>query len=42
MVSSVVWARELGEYDLQIAIENGERVLEWYDDFNEIVPSWYR
>ena len=42
MVSSVVWARELGEYDLQIAIENGERVLGWYDDFNEIVPSWYR
>lgn len=42
MVSSVVWARDLGEYDLQIAIDNGTLVLEWYDDFNEIVPSWYR
>ena len=42
MVSSVVWARDLGEYDLQIAIDNGSLVLEWYDDFNEIVPSWYR
>ena len=42
MVSSVVWARELGEYELQIAIENGDRVLGWSDDFRAIVPSWYR
>jgi hypothetical protein len=42
MVSSVVWARDLSEQDLQIAIENGNRVLEWYDDFHELVPIWYR
>ena len=41
MVSSVVWARDLSERDLQIAIENGRRVLEWYDDLREIVPNWY-
>ena len=42
MVSSVVWARDLSDYDLQIAMENGNRVLEWYDDLRELVPSWYR
>ena len=41
MISSVVWARDLSERDLQIAIENGNRVLEWYDDFHELVPNWY-
>ena len=42
MVSSVVWARDLSERDLAIAIENGNRVLEWYDDLKELVPIWYR
>ena len=42
MISSVVWARDLGETDLQIAIENAQRVLDWYDDLREVVPNWYR
>ena len=42
MISSVVWARDLGETDLQIAIENAQRVLDWYDDLKEVVPNWYR
>ena len=41
MVSSVVWAMALSDDDLQIAIENGQRVLDWYDDLREIVPNWY-
>ena len=42
MISSVVWARDLGETDLQIAIENAQLVLDWYDDLKEVVPNWYR
>ena len=42
MISSVVWARDLGETDLQIAIENAQRVLDWYDNLKEVVPNWYR
>ena len=42
MISSVVWARDLGEEDLQIAIENAQLVLDWYDDLKEVVPNWYR
>lgn len=42
MISSVVWARDLSDQDLQIAIENGNRVLDWYDDLGELVPGWYR
>ena len=41
MISSVVWARDLGETDLQIAIENAQLVLDWYDDLKEVVPNWY-
>ena len=42
MISSVVWARDLGETDLQIAIENAQLVLDWYDDLKKVVPNWYR
>jgi hypothetical protein len=42
MISSVVWARDLGDEDLQIAIENAQLVLDWYDDLKEVVPNWYR
>ena len=42
MISSVVWARNLGDEDLQIAIENAQLVLDWYDDLKEVVPNWYR
>ena len=42
MISSVVWARDFGASDLQIAIENGNRVLDWYDELRELVPGWYR
>ena len=42
MISSVVWAWDLGEKDLQIALENGQRVLDWYDGLTELVPNWYR
>ena len=42
MISSVVWARDLSDRDLEIAIENAQLVLDWYDDLKEVVPNWYR
>lgn len=42
MLSSLVWAVALSEEDLRIAIENADRVLDWYDDMKNVVPSWYR
>ena len=41
MVSSLSWAIGFGEEDVRIALENGARVLQWYDDLREIVPNWY-
>lgn len=41
MISSLPWAMDFGEEDIRTARENGERVLRWYDDLRETVPSWY-
>ena len=37
----MVWAGDLSDRDLQIAIENAQLVLDWYDDLKEVVPNWY-
>ena len=42
MLSSLPWAADFGESEIQIARENARRVLGWYDDLREIVPDWYR
>ena len=41
MLSSLPWAAGFGAEETRIALENGERVLRWYDDLREIVPDWY-
>ena len=42
VIFSLPWALEFGESEVRIALENVELVLEWYDDFHKLVPSWYR
>ena len=42
MISSLPWAVGFGEEEIRIARENAARVLDWYDDLKEVVPSWYR
>lgn len=42
MLSSLPWALDFGETEKRIAIENGARVLDWYDDMTCIIPKWYR
>lgn len=41
MLSSLPWAMDFGEKEIRIALENGARVLDWYDGLRTIVPSWY-
>lgn len=41
MLSSLPWALEFGDEELRTAIENGARVLEWYDDMKSVIPNWY-
>ncbi len=42
MISSLPWAADFGEEEVRIAMENGERVLAWYDDLKKVVPDWYK
>ena len=42
MISSLPWAVDYGEREVEIAIQNAAIVLDWYDDMKEIVPNWYR
>ena len=41
MISSLPWAMDFGETDIEIARDNAVGVLRWYDDLQETVPSWY-
>lgn len=41
MVGSLSWALALTEQDVQTALENGARVLLWYDNMTRTVPNWY-
>ena len=41
MISSLPWALDFGEVEIRNALENGDMVLQWYDDLREVVPSWY-
>lgn len=42
MLSSLPWAMDFGQKEIDIARRNAQRVLEWYDGFQRIVPGWYR
>lgn len=42
MISSLPWAVAYGERETRIAVENGARVLEWYDNMTCVIPKWYR
>ena len=41
-IFSLPWAVDFGEEEIRIAMDNADRVLEWYDDLREVVPNWYR
>ena len=41
MISSLPWSLDFGETEIRMALENGEMVLQWYDDLRKVVPNWY-
>lgn len=41
MISSLPWSLDYGQREQRIAMENGERVLRWYDGMTRTVPNWY-
>lgn len=42
VISTLPWAIAFGEGEIRVAKRQYMEVLEWYDDFRAIVPSWYR
>lgn len=42
MLSSIPWALDYGEEDLNIMKNQAKNVLEWFDGMNNPVPTWYK
>ena len=40
-LSSVPWAIQFGQEEVNTALRQAENVLEWYDGFETYVPKWY-
>ena len=36
------WAKAYGNKELQTQKNQTNQVMDWYDDFQEVVPSWYQ
>lgn len=42
MLSSIPWAANYSEHDLNIMKNQAKNVLQWFDGMNNTVPTWYR
>jgi len=42
MLSSVYWAIPFGEKEIAVMLNQAKEVLEWYDNMQTPVPTWYR
>lgn len=42
MLSSLPWAIPFGDKEIQIMRNSYSDLLDWYDDFERIVPKWYK
>ena len=40
-LSSIYWASDFGQSDLEVMLRQSQDVLSWYDRFRTVVPSWY-
>jgi len=40
-LSSIPWAMNFGEEDVNYMIQQARLVLKWYNDYNYYIPSWY-
>lgn len=41
-LSSLPWAVPFGETEIQVMCRQQQKILDWYDRMNRVVPSWYR
>ncbi|MEG0361775.1 MAG: phosphotransferase [Longicatena sp.] len=40
-LSSIYWAIDFGQSDLDVMMKQSQDVLSWYDNFQRVVPNWY-
>lgn len=41
-IGSLPWAISYGQQEVDTITKQGEEILSWYNNMNEIIPSWYR
>ena len=41
IVGSLSWAVPYGAEEISVMQHQAKEILEWYDDMNQIIPSWY-
>ena len=41
LIICVAWAKSFGEKEVDIAINQTKRVIQWYDNYKNYIPSWY-
>ncbi len=41
-LSSVPWAIPFGEEEIEIMLNQAKDVLDWYDNMNNPLPTWYK
>ena len=41
LVCSLPWAVPYGAEEISVMQHQAKEILEWYDDLNQIIPSWY-
>lgn len=42
MLSSLPWAIAFGDKEIQTMRQSYDELLEWYDDFEHVIPNWYQ
>ena len=42
MLSSIPWAIPFGDKEINTMINQARDVLDWYDNFTNVVPKWYK
>ena len=40
-ISSLTWGYALGDEQYQVMLNQMQEILDWYDDLNQIIPTWY-
>ena len=40
-LSSVYWAMDYGQGEMDVMLRQTQDVISWYDGFDTVIPSWY-